>query len=708
MVSSLSTTPRLSAAEMHNRLLIPESLGLSKTLEAKRAFNNSVASFLHDDSQSDSSEHSDFGHGKPPIFSAESSHSVQRRHGFNLNARDRERGRTESSERFHVSAILQKQTLPRTHSAARSKFLSSFSVFRRRRSLDKMKAGKLDSSKSPSKNSFRTSAFFSLLRYPILIGIGVIMCLDLSALILVRLFVLAYEKLILSGGRQQFLRQLMEQADSYERWKTAASYLDSYMNHDDWKQQESDNDIYNSKLIRKTTKKLLTARMNNDPREAMKHLTHACKKNHGGCMNEGLYSNSFDGTKVDVETFFDEVEDSILFVADSETLSIDEKRIFFKNISRTYGKTALSLSGGASLTFYHMGVLKALFQQELLPDVITGTSGGAYLAALICTRTDEELIADQVFNPKKIASSLNMMSDRWTTRINRYLTHGYMFDPSEAFQKLENFTKGHLTFLEAYKKTGRILCISVTPDEPNSITPAKLLNFLTAPDVVISSAICASCAVPGVLPPIKLVCKTESGEFVPYKGSGKFWRDGSIRTDIPDLTMLNVNFQIVSQVNPHITIGSAGCPTPHRNGRGWRGGFIASSLCHMIDLDLKKWLRLCKDLKLLPPVGSTDVSDLFLQQFDGTVTILPANSNVISDMVYALEDPTAETMAKYMARGEVKTFPKLGMIGHRMRIERIVKELRQELAVAKQENAHKNTGFKFSAIEIEDGDHDEV
>jgi predicted acylesterase/phospholipase RssA len=28
---------------------------------------------------------------------------------------------------------------------------------------------------------------------------------------------------------------------------------------------------------------------------------------------------------------------------------------------------------------------------ELLPEVITGTSGGALVAALLCTRTDEEL-----------------------------------------------------------------------------------------------------------------------------------------------------------------------------------------------------------------------------------------------------------------------------------------------------------------------------
>ncbi|KAJ3009390.1 UNVERIFIED_CONTAM: hypothetical protein HDU68_002732, partial [Siphonaria sp. JEL0065] len=272
------------------------------------------------------------------------------------------------------------------------------------------------------------------------------------------------------------------------------------------------------------------------------------------------------------------------------------------------------------------------------------------------------------------------MSDPWAVRIRRLLSDGYLFDPTEPFKKLEELTKGHLTFLEAYKKTGRILCISVVPDEPNHVTPAKVLNFMTAPDVLISSAICASCAIPLILPPIKLMCKTEAGDFVPYRGSGKLWRDGSIRSDIPDLSMLNVTFQIVSQVNPHITIffyesqGSAGCPTPHRGGRGWRGGFIASSLIHMIDLDLKKWLRLCKDLKLLPPIMATDVSSVFLQQFDGTVTILPANSNVFPDCVHILDDPTPERLQEYITQGQLKAFPKLGMIGHRMRIEKSVQK----------------------------------
>lgn len=41
--------------------------------------------------------------------------------------------------------------------------------------------------------------------------------------------------------------------------------------------------------------------------------------------------------------------------------------------------------------YYHFGVVKALLDADLLPKVVTGTSGGALVAALLCTRTNTEL-----------------------------------------------------------------------------------------------------------------------------------------------------------------------------------------------------------------------------------------------------------------------------------------------------------------------------
>lgn len=43
------------------------------------------------------------------------------------------------------------------------------------------------------------------------------------------------------------------------------------------------------------------------------------------------------------------------------------------------------------IALYHLGVLKALNEQGLLPRIISGTAVGALIAALICIHTDEEL-----------------------------------------------------------------------------------------------------------------------------------------------------------------------------------------------------------------------------------------------------------------------------------------------------------------------------
>lgn len=46
---------------------------------------------------------------------------------------------------------------------------------------------------------------------------------------------------------------------------------------------------------------------------------------------------------------------------------------------------------------------------------------------------------------------------------------------------------GNYTFLEAYERTGRILNVSVCPADTNE--PARLLNYLTAPQVCSPAAV---------------------------------------------------------------------------------------------------------------------------------------------------------------------------------------------------------------------------
>lgn len=62
--------------------------------------------------------------------------------------------------------------------------------------------------------------------------------------------------------------------------------------------------------------------------------------------------------------------------------------------------------------------------------------------------------------------------------------------------------------------TGWILNITVTGFKEHD--NHRLMNYLTAPNVLIWSAACASSALPGIFDPVELHCKNEYGQIVPY------------------------------------------------------------------------------------------------------------------------------------------------------------------------------------------------
>jgi predicted acylesterase/phospholipase RssA len=130
-----------------------------------------------------------------------------------------------------------------------------------------------------------------------------------------------------------------------------------------------------------------------------------------------------------------------------------------------------------------LGVVKALFNANLLPSVFTGTSAGGLIAALVCVRTDEEL--EQVLTPE-LHTRLTACSDPFPVWFSRWWKSGARFDACDWSRKLQWITKGSLTFMEAYERTGKILNISVISYDPHS--PPKVLNYITAPDCVIWSA----------------------------------------------------------------------------------------------------------------------------------------------------------------------------------------------------------------------------
>lgn len=71
------------------------------------------------------------------------------------------------------------------------------------------------------------------------------------------------------------------------------------------------------------------------------------------------------------------------------------------------------------------------------------------------------------------------------------------------------------------------------------------MNHISAPNVVIASAIVASAAVPGLIPPVRLLVKDQKGN-IKAQGANKdelYW-DGSIEQVKPALFLYHAPFEL--------------------------------------------------------------------------------------------------------------------------------------------------------------------
>lgn len=525
----------------------------------------------------------------------------------------------------------------------------------------------------PRKDVVREGRAYHLLRWPLLIVIGFASFFELLFYISIRQIVTLVEAIVSCRTQEGGLRWKLSAAKSYEEWKQAALELDESLGLESWKKHSS-NAYYDSSSVRKVLASLEQSRLENDA-EGVKDVLEVClRANFAGIESLPLYSQTHLGTKTLIENYVDEVEKSIIYVRETPLIAPQEKTSFFRRTAKNLGTSALCLSGGGTFGYYHLGVIKALVEARLLPTVITGASAGSLVAALLCTRTDEEL--GQILVPE-LADMITGAEEPINVWLPRMIRTGARFDTVIWAKKSCFFTMGSMTFLEAYERTGRILNVSVIPYDLHS--PTTLLNFITAPNCVIFSAILASAAVPLVMNPVVLLEKKKDGTVRPWKFQGKH-KDGSLRVDVPLESLhiyFNTSFSIVSQVNPHVHLfffqprGAPGQPVVHRRGQGWRGGFILSALEQYIKIELVKNLRVIRDLELLPAeFGGQTFTAVFLQRFEGTVTVWPQTR--LKDWLNILEDPSREDISRMIEGGQRVTWPKIRMIENRLRIERQV------------------------------------
>lgn len=531
-------------------------------------------------------------------------------------------------------------------------------------------------------NEFRMSSSYTIFRWPILIFIITWVLFLCTIYAIIRAYVALLEFFFTWTGERNRLRQKLRQSKSYGEWTENAKALDQFLGLDKWSENPKFS-YYDHHTVSKIVRRLRVLRRRNDVRGLMVFLQSCLKKNFAGIENRQLYSHRYYGTKNLVGEYVEEVIKLIDCVAqaDKTQLAPSSKRKFFRIVLKNYGKTALCLSGGACFAYTHFGLVKAMLDNDALPRIISGTSGGGLIAALACTRTDEEL--KELLVPE-LAQKITACEDPWYVWIPRWWNTGARFDAVAWARKSNFFTRGSTTFQEAYLRSGRKLNISTVPAEPHS--PVILCNTVTSPDCIIWSSLLASSAVPGILNPVVLMMKDSKTDKATPFSMGNKWRDGSLRTDIPIDALnsyYNVNFSIVSQVNPHISLffyapkGTVGKPVPiaRRKTRkhkfaSLRGGFFATAVEQLLKLEIKKWLQIIKLLDLFPRWLAQDWLNVFLQRFTGTITIWPRIK--FKDFFYILLDPNEAQMDEYLMKGQRSMFPSLLFVKHRLGIERAI------------------------------------
>ena len=344
------------------------------------------------------------------------------------------------------------------------------------------------------------------------------------------------------------LQKQMDMADSYSEWTSLAIEHDELSGAKRWREVDQTSK-YDYSQIRLRLDRLRSLRARHDYQGLLFTLNEGIHGNMGGMGRSTLYRKANFGTKRLIEQYIEEIDDSLHYLAElpADVIDVQDKLDFFYRANICFGRSALMLSGGGVLGFYHLGVVKTLLEQGLLPRVISGSSAGSLVAGVVGTHSEQEL--EHFYEP----SNVHFEAEREASVFSRMF---FGANPQIDVGDLERLIARmipDMTFQEAYEKTGRQISVTVAPAEPHQ--RSRLLNAITSPNVYVRSAVMASCAVPGVFPPVMLMAKNVHGESQPYLPTRK-WVDGSIADDLPAKRLsrlYSTNHYIVSMVNPVAT-----------------------------------------------------------------------------------------------------------------------------------------------------------
>ncbi|KAF7731565.1 hypothetical protein EC973_009329 [Apophysomyces ossiformis] len=305
---------------------------------------------------------------------------------------------------------------------------------------------------------------------------------------------------------------MLQLATTYEEWAKAATKLDEldgaylfkrrFFAEDDptdilrklliglekWKNDPVSSE-YDWELVNMRLDQLRHIRETNQGQRAMIFALRTSLARNLGDMNKPtLYSYTRIGTKQLISDYIEEAVKQLNWICDepSDEHDLREKHDLFMNLRQSFGRTALLLSGGGTLGLHHMGVIRCLHNERLLPRILSGASSGAIMAALVGTRTNEEI--HQLFeDPSAIKLDVFERAEEPESpfaRLYRLLTRSQLYDVDVLADALKS-NIGDYTFQEAFNRTRWILNITVSSSTLYDMP--RLLNYITAPDVAAST-----------------------------------------------------------------------------------------------------------------------------------------------------------------------------------------------------------------------------
>ncbi len=175
-------------------------------------------------------------------------------------------------------------------------------------------------------------------------------------------------------------------------------------------------------------------------------------------------------------------------------------------------KTALVLSGGAARGLAHIGTIAELDKYQIDFDIIVGTSMGSIIGALYALLEDPRKIYEYVYdylNSEIFRRNWLPVQEGEVEEGGTGFFHRFLVNLQKSIYYTRSLTRLSLISQENYEEMINAMFEDVMIEDMPVKYGAVAVDLLTGEEVVICSgplrkAIAASCAIPGVLPPIEI------------------------------------------------------------------------------------------------------------------------------------------------------------------------------------------------------------